>query len=120
MSEPKLEAVAPIFQVANLQRSIDYYTKVLGFAIEWSSGEPPGIASVCRDRVEINLALNPAPSPAMVYIRVDGVDEYFARVVAAGAIVKVPLADRHYGMRDGRIHDLDGNAINLGESPLKD
>jgi uncharacterized glyoxalase superfamily protein PhnB len=117
---PTLESVAPIFQVADLTRAIDYYTKVLGFAIEWTSGDPAMIASVCRDRVEINLALNAAPVAAMIYIQVRGVDEYFARIKAAGAAVTVPLADRFYGMRDGRIKDPDGNEINLGESLVKE
>jgi uncharacterized glyoxalase superfamily protein PhnB len=119
-NEPVLESVAPILQVADLTRALDFYTKVLGFAIEWTSGEPPAIASVCRDRVEINLALNAAPVPAMIYIQVRGVDDYFARIAAAGATVTVPLADRFYGMRDGRIKDPDGNEINLGESLVRD
>lgn len=119
-SPPKLKAVAPIFQVANMQRALDYYTRVLGFGIEWSSGEPPSHASVARDGVEISLTAEPAPVPSRAYIEVEGVDEYFALVSAAGAKVVAPLADRFYGMRDGRIDDLDGNAIQLGESLVKD
>jgi uncharacterized glyoxalase superfamily protein PhnB len=120
MNAPTLHAVSPIFQVANLQRSIDYYTRVMGFELGWTWGEPPDRASLCRDSVEITVEVEPAPVPAMVYIQVKGIDEYFSRITAAGAIVKVPLADRHYGMRDCRIHDPDGNAINLGEALVKD
>jgi uncharacterized glyoxalase superfamily protein PhnB len=119
-NEPTLRAVAPIFQVANMQRSIDYYRRVMGFEIGWISGEPPTHASVCRDNVEINLVLESAPAPSSIYVYVNGVDDFFARITAAGAIVKVPLADRSYGMRDGRIHDPDGNAINPGEPLVKD
>jgi uncharacterized glyoxalase superfamily protein PhnB len=119
VSESKLESIAPIFQVANMQRAIDYYTRVLGFSIEWSVGEPPTHASVSRDNVEISLTREATPTPSRVYIEVDGVDEYFARISAAGAIVKVPLADRPYGMRDGRVDDPDGNAIQLGEPLVK-
>ena len=119
-SEPKLTSIAPILQVANVERAIDYYKRVLGFEIEWTSGEPPTHASVCRDSVEITFAAEAKPIPSRVYIQVSGVDEYFARITAAGAIVSVPLADRFYGMRDGRVDDLDGNAINLGESLVKD
>src|SRR5262245_37120251 len=118
MNQPRLNAVAPIFLVADMQRSLDYYTRVLGFDVEWSSGEPPTHASVSRDGVEISLTLDTAPTPSRVYIDVDGVDEYFARVSEAGAKVVTPLADRFYGMRDGRIDDPDGNSIQLGE-PLE-
>ena len=120
MSEPKLSSVAPIFQVASMQRALDYYTLVLGFGIEWTSGEPPTHASVARDGVEICLTAASAPVQSRVYIEVDGVDEFFARVSAAGAKVIVPLADRFYGMRDGRIDDPDGNSIQLGEPLVKD
>ena len=120
MTEPTLHAVSPIFQVANLQRAIDYYTRVLGFELGWTWGTPPDRASFCRDSVEITVEVERAPVPSMVYVQVNGVDEYFTRIAAAGAIVKVPLADRVYGMRDGRVEDPDGNAINLGESLVKD
>jgi uncharacterized glyoxalase superfamily protein PhnB len=115
MSEPKLFAIAPIFQVANLQRSIDYYTRVMGFELGWTAGEPPDRASFCRDSVEITVEVDPAPARSKAYIQVSGVDEYVSRIFAAGARLKVPLADRFYGMRDGRIEDPDGNEINIGE-----
>jgi len=115
-SPPKLQSVAPIFLVTDMQRALDYYTRVLGFGIEWAVGEPTTHASVARDGVEISLTAESAPVPSQVYIEVDGVDEYFDRVSANGANVVVPLGDRPYGMRDGRIDDPDGNSIQLGES----
>jgi catechol 2,3-dioxygenase-like lactoylglutathione lyase family enzyme len=120
MTEPTLHAVAPIFQVAHLQRGIDFYTQILGFDIAWTWGTPPDRASLCRDRVEITLEVAPAPTPSKVYIQVNGVDEYYARVTTAGAKLVVPLADRVYGMRDCRIEDPDGNAIAIGESIVKE
>jgi uncharacterized glyoxalase superfamily protein PhnB len=114
MNEPTLHAIAPIFQVANLQRSIDYYTRVLGFELGWTAGEPADRASFCRDSVEITVEVDPMPVRGQAYVYVNGVDAYFARIIAAGAHVKVPLADRFYGMRDGRIEDPDGNAICIG------
>lgn len=118
-SPPKLVSVAPILLVADMRRALDYYTRVLGFEIEWAVGEPTSHASVARDGVEISLTAESAPVPSRIYIEVDGVDEYFARVAAAGAKVVVPLGDRFYGMRDGRIDDPDGNSIQLGESLIK-
>ena len=60
------------------------------------------------------------PARGQAYIQVSGVDEYFSRVTAAGARVKVPLAGRFYGMRDGRVVDPDGNEIHIGEPLVKD
>jgi uncharacterized glyoxalase superfamily protein PhnB len=111
----KLKSVAPIFQVANMQRAINYYTRVLGFGIEWTAGEPPTHVSVSRDSVEISLTMEAHPVASRIYIEVDEVDDYFGCITSAGALVKAPLADRPYGMRDGRVDDPDGNSIQLGE-----
>jgi len=115
MNEPKFSAIAPIFQVANLQRAIDFYTKVLGFELEWTAGDPLDRASLCRDSVEITIETDPSPVRGKAYIYVTGVNEIYTRAAAAGANVTVPLADRFYGMRDGRIVDPDGNELHVGE-----
>jgi uncharacterized glyoxalase superfamily protein PhnB len=117
-SSPKLHSVAPIFQVANLQRSIDFYTRVLGFELGWTAGEPLDRASLCRDSVEITIETDAAPVRGKAYIQVSGVDEIYARAASDGANITVPLADRFYGMRDGRIVDPDGNELHVGE-PLE-
>jgi uncharacterized glyoxalase superfamily protein PhnB len=117
---PVLHAVSPIFQVANLLRGIDYYTKVLGFELACTWGKPPDRASLCRDSVEITLEVELQPTPSNIYVQVNGIDNYYAVMVAAGAKVVVPLADRVYGMRDCRIEDPDGNAISFGEALDKD
>lgn len=116
---PKLESIAPIFQVVDLQRSIDFYTRVMGFELGWTAGEPLDRASFCRDSIEIIVEVDPVPARGQTYIQVTGVDEYLLRITAAGAHVKVPLADRFYGMRDGRVVDPDGNELHIGE-PMKD
>jgi uncharacterized glyoxalase superfamily protein PhnB len=120
MTEPVLHAVSPIFQVANLQRGIDFYTKVLGFELAWTWSEPPDRASLCRDSVEITLEVESQPVPSQIYVQVNSIDDYYARIIAAGAKIAVPLAARVYGMRDCRIADPDGNVISLGEALVKD
>jgi uncharacterized glyoxalase superfamily protein PhnB len=116
MSEPVLHAVSPIFQVADLRRGIDFYTRVMGFELGWTWGTPPDRASLCRDAIEITLEVEREPRSSHVYVQVKGIDGYFAKVLAGGATVIHPLANRAYGMRDGRISDPDGNYIALGEA----
>jgi uncharacterized glyoxalase superfamily protein PhnB len=113
---PRLQAVSPILQVANLQRGIDFYTHVLGFELGWTWGTPPDRASLCRDNVEITLEVEATPVPSKIYVQVKGIDDYYARITAVGVTVTMPLADRVYGMRDCRVADPDGNGIALGES----
>ncbi len=116
MTQPKLNSVTPILQVANLERAIDFYRDVLGFERSWIVGEPPWIASVCRDVVEFHVYVAEKPVPGHVYLNVTGVDEYFGAAVAAGAKVVYPLENRVYGMRDGRVEDPDGNQIGIGQN----
>jgi uncharacterized glyoxalase superfamily protein PhnB len=116
MTEPVLHAVSPIFQVSSLQRGIDFYTRVMGFKLGWTWGTPPDRASLCRDAVEITLEVEREPRTSHVYLQVNGVDAYFDQVTRAGARVVVPLGDRVYGMRDGRVTDPDGNHLGLGEA----
>ena len=47
MSGPGWSAAAPILRVLNLDASLEYYLKVLGFKLDWRSGM---LASVSRDR----------------------------------------------------------------------
>jgi len=115
VSETKLRGIAPIFQVADLKRSIDFYTRVLGFELGWTAGDPPDRASLCRDAVEITIESDPSPVRGQAYVYVDGVDAFYAAAAAAGANISVPVADRFYGMRDGRILDPDGNELHVGQ-----
>jgi uncharacterized glyoxalase superfamily protein PhnB len=116
MSDVRLNSVTPVLQVADLQRALDFYQTVLGFSRGWIVGEPPWLASVCRDAVEFHLHQVEKPVPSHAYLNVNGVDEYFGGAVSAGARVIHPLEDRHYGMRDGRLCDPDGNHIGIGEN----
>jgi uncharacterized glyoxalase superfamily protein PhnB len=114
---PVLQAAVPILPVTDLAEALDYYQRVLGFQVGWRWGEPPRLASVCRDHVEVNLAQSPEAKPAVakVYFQMVGVDAYHDQVAAAGATIAVPLADRPYGMRDFRIVDPAGNELSFGE-----
>lgn len=116
---PVLEAAIPILPVNDLDASIRYYEKVLGFRLAWKWGDPPSLASVCRDRVELNLSANQPKGSfnvARAYIQMSGVEEYYAQITKAGAVVAIPLAFRVYGMKDCRILDPDRNELSFGES----
>jgi uncharacterized glyoxalase superfamily protein PhnB len=115
MPDVKMKSIAPIFQVTNLERALAFYRNALGFDVAWQAGEPPAHAAVCRDDVEISLEVAASPAAAHAYLHVAGVDDLFAGAAAAGAQIVVPLEDRWYGLRDGRIADPDGNQLSLGE-----
>lgn len=115
----KIESVSPIFSVNDLAGSIDFYRQSLGFDLAWSWSEPPDIAAVCRDGVEITLTQRADAKPAgaaHVYLGVSGIDDYYAALVDAGVTIVVPIGDRPYGMRDFRIADPSGNELSIGQA----
>ncbi|MDG6349568.1 VOC family protein [Luteimonas sp. 8-5] len=114
----KIVSVSPIFSVNDLAASIDFYRHALGFDLAWSRGQPPDIAAVCRDSVEIMLTQRAGAKPAgaaHVYLSVTGIDDYYAALEGAGVTIVVPIEDRPYGMRDFRIADPSGNEISIGQ-----
>ncbi len=120
---PVLEAAIPILSVSDLAASVEYYQRVLGFHIQWKWGEPPRLASVCRDRVELNLSLREStvrPDVSKVYFEMSSVDAYYGQITEAGAEVTIALADRPYGMKDFRIVDPDGNELSFGETAARE
>ncbi len=120
MSESSMTVVAPILPVAELKRAIDFYRAVLGFDVAWiAGGEPPRIASICRDDIYMMMRNDSAARNSEIYITLTGIDACYERAVAAGAKVLEPIADRQYGMRDFAIEDPDGNRISLGEELAK-
>jgi predicted enzyme related to lactoylglutathione lyase len=77
----------------------DFYCHTLGFDLAWSWGEPPDIAAVCRDSVEMTLTQRAGAKPAgaaHVYLGVSGIDDYYAALVDAGVKIIVPIEDRPY------------------------
>lgn len=115
----KIESVSPILSVNDLEKSIDFYRHALGFDLAWSWGEPPDIAAVCRDGVEITLTRRAGAKPAgaaHVYLGVSGIDGYYETLVDAGVTIVVPLGDRPYGMRDFRLEDPSGNELSIGQA----
>lgn len=113
-----LQSVSPILQVPDMLAALEFYRTVLGFEVAWTWGDPMDHAAVCRDKVEIMLALAlQEPQPiSSVYIVMSGIDDYHAGIVKAGGNVTVPLAERPYGMRDFRVVDPAGNQLSFGEA----
>jgi uncharacterized glyoxalase superfamily protein PhnB len=117
-SRPLLETAVPILSVIDLANALDYYERVLGFTVGWKWGEPPHLASVCRDGVELNLSQSKESQAAIsrVYFQMSGVESYYGELIAANARIAVPLAERPYGMKDFRIVDPSGNELSFGEA----
>jgi uncharacterized glyoxalase superfamily protein PhnB len=112
----KTECAATIFHVKNVEASIEYYTRVLGFSLDFRYND---LAGMEYGTVLIYLSgpgqdAKKTVGKGMIYIFCDEVDQYFADISAKGAIKVIPPDDRPYDMRDFAIKDLDGNELSFG------
>ena len=58
MSHRQIENTFPVLTVRQLERSVAFYSDVLGFEMEWNAGE---ICSVSRDHCSIMLQKSDEP-----------------------------------------------------------
>jgi catechol 2,3-dioxygenase-like lactoylglutathione lyase family enzyme len=111
--EPTLfESTSPIFNVANLQASLDYYVGVLGFKVDWHA---PGImASVSRGACGIMLCEGDQGHPgAWVWIGVGNADALFQEYTAKGATIRHPPTNYQWAY-EMQVEDPDGNVLRMG------
>ena len=113
----------------DLERSVDFYTRVLGFARATPAAE--AAADYCAVRLgtcTIGIGLDealPGSHPLRsrgrerrgvgveIVIEVDDVEAAHRRAVEAGWPVLTPLSDRPWGLRDFRMLDPDGYYIRV-------
>lgn len=127
----KLQQLAPIFEVPNLDRAVVYYTEKLEFTADFVARHPglPGYAGLRRDGVVVHLMEREARDPAEVrsgfHALVDDVDALYAAFQAADAfapdfprhldaIREHGPADKEYGQRDIIFVDPNGYILVFG------
>ena len=110
----------PVLEVADLTRSLAFYTVKLGFSAEtW--GEPPSFAIVQRGTVTIALAcVAPGTVAASrqtwaAYVYVRDADDLFAELTALGVAIPHAPETKPYGCREILVDDPDGHMIAFGQ-----
>ena len=122
-AKAKFVGVNPVLPVKNVIESARFYEEALGFKVDiiW---EDPAYACISRDSVVIEFgeARQDSVGSSVCYIRLENVDDFYEALKSQPAFHHQiefvgDLADRHYGSRDFRIRDNDGNLLIFG-SPL--
>jgi catechol 2,3-dioxygenase-like lactoylglutathione lyase family enzyme len=114
----RLGDATPIFRVANLQTSIDYYVGALSFSLDWQN---PGIlASVSRDRCRIFLCEGDQGHPgSWVWIGTGDIEPLCQEFLAKGAKLRHPPTNYSWAY-EMQIEDPDGNVLRFGSDSLPD
>src|SRR5215208_1107530 len=101
--------------VSDVLAATEFYTSRLGFRPGFTWGEPPTIAGVNLDRVQIFLERgSPSPQGCTVYFVVGDADELYEFQRASDVEIVEPPADRPYGLRDYSVRDLYGYRLTFG------
>lgn len=124
-----LKELQPILWVSNIERSVDFYTEKLGFALGFAMTGDGGRmvhASVTNGGVTLMLGYkDDAGIPvkgrrlgggAELYISTDAVDAYCERVRAAGASLTQEIADQYWGDRTFTVIDPDGYVLTFAQT----
>ena len=109
-----------VLAVHDLARSTDYYTAVLGLAIDFTA---PGWTFLSRGSFRLMLGeCTDAIAPAALgdhawygYITVDDAAALFREYQANGAEFTQALADKPWGMREFGVRTIDGHRLMFGQ-----
>ena len=113
---PRLIVAAPDAALAFYERTLDAeiverYVDQQGRVVHAAFSVCDAIISVAQSISEwgLNDPLHLGGSPCLLHLSVDDPDLSAKRMVEAGASLIIPIADRPWGKREGRIADPSGH-----------
>jgi catechol 2,3-dioxygenase-like lactoylglutathione lyase family enzyme len=120
MSE--FQKVVPVLKVSDMQKSVDFYTGVLGFTVVWRAANDGGGENCMLQNGAADLLLSTGSHlgdkpqfTGTLYFHMAGVQEFFERVKDQVAIVW-PLEAMEYGQSEFGLRDCDGYTLAFAES----
>jgi catechol 2,3-dioxygenase-like lactoylglutathione lyase family enzyme len=110
------EGMNPILRVKDVQASVNYYTRVLGFKVDFQTEI---FASVSRDQCHLFLSEgDQGHFGSWVYIGVEDVEALLKEYQKSGAKVR-HLPTNYSWAREMQVEDPDGNVLRMGSEPLE-
>ncbi len=123
-ARPVLQSTAAQLFVADIKASCDFFTEKLGFAVDFTYGDPPFYGQVSRDNALLALRLVCEPvfvgdvrerehllSAALTVATTDEIKRLFLEFQAAGVRFHQTLRTEPWGARNFIVLDPDGNLI---------
>jgi catechol 2,3-dioxygenase-like lactoylglutathione lyase family enzyme len=116
-----LLAAEPQLYVRDIVAACDFYSRMLGFSVAFTYGEPPFYGQVFRDGVRLNLRQtdDPVVDPARrdaeqllsASITLEDATPLFLEYQQAGVAFAQPLRSEAWGARTFIVRDPDGNLL---------
>ena len=123
----KPSGLIPMLETRDLQATIDYYTRTLGFALDatWPSDGPLTWCRLVAGDVVLMLMLPdddaPASAPKItgrLYCYPADVDALWAELRDKVDVVS-PIADSDHGMREFQVRDCNGYILRFGQETVQ-
>jgi catechol 2,3-dioxygenase-like lactoylglutathione lyase family enzyme len=120
LEAPKVRRVSPMLAVADMDVTLEFYTRVLRFEIAMRS---PAYSIVVRDNATVHFmkaadeaVMNAVRGHTEIYIEVEDVAPYWEHVSRFKNDYRIhELSDREYGMREFQIGDPNGCLVFVGQ-----
>lgn len=109
----ELERSVPELPVRDVEKAQLYYRDILGFQIEWIVPEKEFGAVANRDCILFLRRRSDSFEPSVNWIFAPGIDELYADLKTAGALITDDIEDKPWGLRQFTIEDLDGNRFHF-------
>lgn len=107
--------IHPVLSVSDVVAAVDFYVTRLGFEQGFVEGDPPRFAGVNLGEVQLFLRQGtPQPEGCAVFFVVEDADALYEFQRGNGVEVAELPGDRHYGLRDYAVRDLEGHHLSFG------
>ena len=111
------EGVTPILRVNDVQASVDYYVRCLGFKIDWRF---PAFASISRGKCCLFLSEgDQGHTGTWVWVGVEDAESLEAEYRASGAKIRHRPTNYEWAL-EMQVEDLDVNILRMGSDPRRD
>jgi uncharacterized glyoxalase superfamily protein PhnB len=112
----RIESTIPLLRVEDLQVTIDYYVRALGFALDW---EVTRMASVSRDGHPVMLCERAQGNPGTwVWVGVSDSAALYQEIRSKGAIIRMTPRNFPWAY-EMLVEDPDGHVLRFGSGPLE-
>lgn len=118
----EFKSIVPVLKVADLQRSVDFYTGILAFSVAWQAANDGGGENAMLVAGATNLLLSTGSHlgdnpqfTGTLYFNMTGVRKFFESIKDRVEIVW-PLETMEYRQHEFGIRDLDGYMLAFAEA----
>ena len=114
----------PVICTSDVEKTVAWFERTLGFKREWSLGEPAVYAGIRAGDAELYVSEDTALAAAIrerqfgpdIFLWVTGIDEVYREHLARGVEIVQELNTRPWGLRQYSIREPNGYLLKIAET----